>query len=127
MTFSRTAFAANIKSLPSYQGTVSGVVFEDFVLDRVGKAIQVNPYGQHAQRIASASRLDLGLESISVANISFRRIQGTAAVAGTFDCDQGQCTGIEFADVHITGTTSNYSCKGTVQGSASNCTPMPCF
>ena len=49
MTFSRTAYVANIKSLPLYEGAVEGVVFEDSVLDRVGKAININLYGQHAQ------------------------------------------------------------------------------
>lgn len=122
ITFSRTAMVANIKSLPSYEGTVEGVVFEDFVLDRVGEAIQINPYGQHAQ--LGAAR---GLESIHVANVSFRNIRGTAAVAGTFNCAKGQCVGIELQDVQLTGTVSNYSCKGSVVGTAKDCSPKPCF
>ena len=124
MTFSRTAYVANIKSLPSYEGTVEGVVFEDFVLDRVGKAINVNPYGQKERKKYTAAR---GLQGIHVGNVSFRNIRGSAAVAGTFSCDKGQCVGIELKDVQLTGTVTNYSCNGYVVGTAEDCSPTPCF
>ena len=32
MTFINTSFAANIKSLPSYAGTIEGIIFEDFII-----------------------------------------------------------------------------------------------
>ena len=130
MTFSHTKFAANIKSLGSYRGSVSDVVFENFVLDSVDKAINVNLYGQSA---TAARRTTPGvhaskLAAIMVANVTFRNFRGTAKTAGTFECDaNAPCTGIVMDHVHLTGTDAGYVCKGSVTGTVSGCVPTPCI
>ena len=50
MTFTKTKFGANIKSLGSYRGVLSNVTFEDFQLDRVHKAINIDLIGQTSQK-----------------------------------------------------------------------------
>merc|ERR1711964_268936 len=103
-------------------GTVEDIVFEDFILDRVGKAINVNPYGQGVAADLGVGAIGVG--AIRVANITFRNFRGTAKVPGTFSCDDHeQCTGFTMENVNITGTTAGYSCKGNVTGTATGCSP----
>ena len=122
MKFSQTKFAANIKSLPSYLDSVEGIVFENFVLDRVAKAININTAGQGA---ATGRRSGWG--SIGVAGITFRNFTGTAQTAGTIECAHGShCTGIVVENVVLKGTDAGWVCVGNVSGTATNCSPTPC-
>jgi len=118
MTFVGTAFAANIKSLSSYNGVVENIVFENFVFKNVRKAININLYGQTLQDMVG---------SVRVRNIIFRNFRGTAEVPGTFYCKEPQqCEGIRMEDVRL-NTTGKYSCKGNVSGVVNNCSPEPCL
>eukprot|EP00729_Bicosta_minor_P001425 gene1425-15847_t len=133
MTFTGTKFAANIKSLGSYLGTLQNVSFENFVLHDVGKAINIDLDGQSqgagSQRgTGTGTGRDVG--TILVRNVTFRNFTGSAAVAGTFDCPGSgeQCAGIVLADIDITGTTQGFTCEGGVQGLAVRCSPKaPCL
>ena len=126
MTFSQTKFAANIKSLASYRGTVENILFENFQLDRVAKGINIDTSGQSALTGHSTGR-DSRWSAIAVVNVTFRNFTGTVQTAGTLDCEHGaKCARIALENIKLDAATG-WSCKGNVHGSATNCSPLPCL
>jgi hypothetical protein len=104
MTFTGTRFGANIKSLASYLGTLHDIVFENFVLHEVAKAINIDLIGQDT---------DARAQTIRVHNVTFRNFTGDANIAGTFTCPgSGACSGILLEDINITGTETGFICSG---------------
>eukprot|EP01047_Picozoa_sp_COSAG01_P001850 COSAG01_NODE_45_length_32100_cov_28.037218_27_plen_1119_part_00 len=119
MTFTGTRFGANIKSLASYLGTLHDVVFENFVLHDVAKAINIDLKGQNQRHD------DARAQTIRVRNVTFRNFTGDAKIAGTFTCPgtPGTCSGILLEDINITGTQTGFTCIGSVGGHAIRTSP----
>ncbi len=152
MTFINTSFAANIKSLPSYSGTIEQVLFEDIILLNVRKAINIDLDGQSFGidgKNGNDPKQQLGVPStneanrdnfkqfrvIRVRNITFRNFSGSAETAGQFKCEvddaedsqDTQCLDIKMENVKISGAHTGYRCEGDVEGISINCFPKPCF
>ena len=122
MTFTGTRFGANIKSLASYLGTLHDVVFENFVLHDVAKAINIDLKGQNTNKRHGDT--DTRAQTIRVRNVTFRNFTGDARVAGTFTCPgSGTCSGILLEDIDITGTQEGFVCSGGVAGHAIRTSP----
>lgn len=116
MTFNGTRFGANIKSLASYLGTLHDVVFENFVLHDVAKAINIDLNGQTNKQHDA--------QTILVRNVTFRNFTGDANIAGTFTCPGDEtCSGILLEDINITGTQTGFTCSGSVAGRAIRTSP----
>ena len=124
MQFTGTKFGANIKSLTSYLGTLENVVFENFALHDVGKAINIDLKGQQFDDVDARHG-----QTIRVNNVTFRNFTGDAKIAGTFTCPGSRtCSGILLEDIDITGTQKNFSCSGSVAGHAIRSSPpAPCL
>lgn len=121
MTFTSTRFGANIKSLASYLGTLHDVVFENFVLHDVAKAINIDLKGQTDNEYDDA---DARTQTIRVHNVTFRNFTGDAKIAGTLTCPgNGTCSGILLQDINITGTQTGFICSGSVAGRAIRTSP----
>ena len=96
-----TTFGCHIKFKGSQSGIVDGVRFENIdVWDPKHYAIGINANGQSLGQRA----LGAGLGSnVSIANVSFVRINARAPEAGRFTCNAGalQCHGIRLEHVHV--------------------------
>ena len=93
-----TMFGCHVKFKGSQSGLVDGVRFEDIVVrDPTHYAIGINTNGQ------SSTGLGAGLGSnVSIANVSFVRVSGSAPAAGRFTCNaENACRGIRLEHVHL--------------------------
>jgi hypothetical protein len=100
----KTMFACHIKFKGSQTGLVHDVHFDNItVRDPTHYAVGINLDGQGTQVGVGRSALQLS-SAVRVANVSFVRIRGRAAVAGRFHCNaqpRSQCRGIRLEHVHL--------------------------
>jgi hypothetical protein len=107
--------------MAAYLGTLHDVIFENFVLHNVAKAINIDLKGQSNKRHHDATTR---AQTIRVRNVTFRNFTGDAKIAGTFTCPgSGTCSGILLEDINITGTQTGFICSGGVAGHAIRTSP----
>lgn len=113
---SNTNAAITIKSLPSFNGTVSNVLWDGVTMDTVAQGIYINAFGQGHPSAANV---------MTAHNITVRNVVGTSVgQAGHFDCGPAQpCTGITLENVTLQ-TSTQFTCENA-RGAYSDCSPAP--
>jgi polygalacturonase len=124
----RTGTGVCIKSLPSYVGSVTNVVYDNVTMLDVTQAVMFNVFDQNVAAAASSS---VGAQSMPklgvarVANVTVRNVVGTAGAAGKVQCDpSAPCDGFVFENITI-DTSKGYTCEHA-SGTATGCKPQPC-
>lgn len=116
-----TGTGVGIKSLPSYVGTASNIVYENVSMTDVTQAIMFNVFNQNAASAAAPPPLGVA----RIGNVTVRNVAGTAGAAGKVQCDpSAPCSGFAFENITIT-TDKGYECEHA-SGTAAHCAPQPC-
>jgi hypothetical protein len=135
-TFTDTANAAAIKSLPCFEGEATNITFKNFKLHKVQQAIMINMYNQNHDSPGPgpgpgpSPGLGLGGDDVSVGSVSsvtIENITGSATRPGKIMCgpQQGGCQGISMVNVTLQSSSGTYICDNAY-GNATGCKPAPC-
>lgn len=119
-TVANTGEGCTIKSLPSYNGTVRNVLWENITFSNVAQGLLISAFEQNLR----SGRLG----HMAVHNVTFRNIRGTVGKAGKFECytDSAGCDGVEL-DTVVLDAQQGYTCQGVSGTSTPDCKPTPCI
>ena len=129
----QTAHGAGVKSEAQYQGTVSGVLFDDVkLIDVHWFALYVNPFNQSSyQRRGDAHA---GTSVSHVSDVTWTNVTGTLTgdcAPGHFWCDPDEpCTGLHMEDVQLSSSScarKPYTCSNAFGSAKGVLNPPVCF
>merc|ERR1712150_190704 len=113
-----------MKFRPTQDGTIKNIHFEDFTITNpTAYALGINIDSPH---LNSSLPVPDQVGVVDLSEITFKNINGVAAVPGHFSCKSHKCSGIHMDHVHFQGT-SHPCIFNNVFGDGEDVSPSSCI
>lgn len=104
-------------------GKVYNCTFEDLTLEHTVMGLAISLVYAHGEKAPPTSET-----TPHIADLTYRRISGTAGNAGAFLClPEAPCRGLTLTDVNVTSRLGGFECFRAEGSTSGTVTPAACF